>query len=96
MTRTASGGGRKVESGHSRLRETVAAVRELEQRLRQGGGGERIARQHKQGKLTARERIEGLCDPGSRFLEIGLLVAYDQYDGAAPAAALSSLRTTPL
>jgi 3-methylcrotonyl-CoA carboxylase beta subunit len=86
VTRTASGGGRKVGRGHSRLRETVAAVRELEERLRQGGGGERIARQHKQGKLTARERIDGLCDPGSRFLEIGLLVAYDQYDGAAPAA----------
>ncbi len=70
----------------SRLRELSEEIRELEERLRQGGGPERIERQHRQGKLTARERIAGLCDPGAPFLEIGLLVAYDQYDGQAPAA----------
>ena len=70
----------------SRLRELSAEVRELEKKLREGGGAERIAKLHKQGKLSARERVEKLCDPGSRFLEIGLLVAYDQYDGQAPAA----------
>lgn len=70
----------------SRLRELSAQVRELEERLRQGGGPDKIARQHKQGKLTARERITRLCDDGARFLEIGLLVAYDEYDGQAPAA----------
>lgn len=87
MTGTAGGVGRKTTGGgDSRLRELVDAVRALEEQLRQGGGAERIARQHKQGKLTARERIAGLCDPGTRFLEIGLLVAYDQYEGAAPAA----------
>ena len=36
--------------------------------------------------MTARERIAALLDPGSRFLEIGLLIAYDRYDGQAPAA----------
>ena len=70
----------------SRLRQLAAESRELEARLRLGGGAERIERQHKQGKLTARERVTGLCDPASDFLEIGLLVAYDQYDGQAPAA----------
>ena len=70
----------------SRLRELGAEVRELEERLRQGGGPDKIERQHRQGKLTARERIQRLCDDGSRFLEIGLLVAHDQYDGQAPAA----------
>ena len=69
-----------------RLRELATQVRELEDRLRQGGGPDKIARQHKQGKLTARERIAGLTDAGARFLEIGLLVAFDQYDGQAPAA----------
>jgi acetyl-CoA carboxylase carboxyltransferase component len=63
-----------------------AEVRELEERLREGGGADKIARQHKQGKLTARERVARLCDEGTRFLEIGLLVAYDRYDGQAPAA----------
>jgi 3-methylcrotonyl-CoA carboxylase beta subunit len=70
----------------SRLRELSAEVRELEQKLRKGGGDERVAKLHKQGKLSARERIDRLCDPGSRFLEIGLLIAYDQYEGQAPAA----------
>ena len=70
----------------SRLRELSADVRELEGRLRQGGGADKVARQHKQGKLTARERIDRLFDAGARFLEIGLLVAYDEYDGQAPAA----------
>jgi 3-methylcrotonyl-CoA carboxylase beta subunit len=68
----------------SRLRDLSAEVKELEARLREGGGADKIARQHKQGKLTARERIERLCDPDTRFIEIGLLVAYDQYDGQAP------------
>ncbi|HEX6630615.1 MAG TPA: carboxyl transferase domain-containing protein, partial [Gemmatimonadaceae bacterium] len=70
----------------SRLRELSAEARALEARLRQGGGAKRIARQHEQGKLTARERVAALCDEGAHFLEIGLLVAYDRYDGQAPAA----------
>jgi 3-methylcrotonyl-CoA carboxylase beta subunit len=70
----------------SRLRELSTELRALEARLREGGGKDRIARQHKQKKMIARERVEALCDAGTRFLEIGLLVAYDQYDGQAPAA----------
>ncbi len=58
----------------------------LRARLHLGGGEKKIQRQHDQGKLTARERIEQLLDPGEAFLEIGLLVAYDQYDGQAPGA----------
>ena len=70
----------------SRLRELSSEIRELERKLRKGGGEERTAKLHSQGKLSARERIDRLCDPASRFLEIGLLIAYDQYDGQAPAA----------
>jgi len=70
----------------SRLRELSAQLRELERTLRLGGGQEKIEKQHAQGKLTARERVHRLCDRGSHFLEVGLLVAYDQYDGQAPAA----------
>ncbi|MDB4887332.1 MAG: carboxyl transferase [Gemmatimonadetes bacterium] len=70
----------------SRLRELSAETRALEARLRLGGGKDRIEKQHQQGKLSARERVEGLLDAGSRFIELGLLVAYDQYDGQAPGA----------
>ncbi len=70
----------------TRLRELSAELRALEERLRLGGGPDKIERQHAQGKLTARERIDRLRDEGSRFLELGLLVAHDQYDGQAPGA----------
>ena len=70
----------------SRLRALSEETRELEARLRLGGGTDKIERQHSQGKLTARERIAALCDPGAHCVEIGLLVAYDQYDGQAPGA----------
>src|SRR5439155_62538 len=54
--------------------------------LEQGGGPDKVRRQHEQGKLTARERIEALLDQGGTWFEIGLLVAFDQYDGQAPGA----------
>jgi acetyl-CoA carboxylase carboxyltransferase component len=69
-----------------RLRRLADEVRALEARLRLGGGPDKIEKQHKQGKLTARERVERLADPGTPFLEIGLLVAYDRYEGQAPGA----------
>ncbi|MFI5245904.1 MAG: acyl-CoA carboxylase subunit beta [Gemmatimonadales bacterium] len=70
----------------SRLRELSAATRELEAKLREGGGPDKASKQHKQGKLTARERVTQLTDADSPFLEIGLLVAYDRYEGQAPTA----------
>ena len=69
-----------------RLQELTEELRAVEAKLRLGGGTDRIERQHDQGKLTARERIGLLLDTDSYVQEIGLLVAYDQYDGAAPAA----------
>ena len=66
--------------------DLVRELRSLERRVSEGGGVEKIERQHQQGKLTARERLVRLVDPQTRFQEIGLLVAYDQYEGQAPAA----------
>src|SRR5690349_8622980 len=71
---------------HSRLRELTDELKTLEARLRLGGGPDKIDRQHQQGKLTARERIELLLDKDAYVQEIGLLVAYDQYSGGAPGA----------
>jgi len=69
-----------------RLRVLSDASRALEARLREGGGPDKAAKQHAQGKLTARERVTHLTDADAPFLELGLLVAYDQYDGQAPGA----------
>src|SRR6266849_9018652 len=74
--------GQKGSGELSRLHELTRELRDLEARLRLGGGPEKIERQHKQGKLTARERINLLLDRDSFRQEIGLLVAYDQYKKA--------------
>ncbi|PYO47958.1 MAG: propionyl-CoA carboxylase [Gemmatimonadetes bacterium] len=70
----------------NRLRELSDEVKALETKLLEAGGAKRLEKLHQQGKLSARERVELLRDEGSGMLEIGLLVAYDQYDGQAPAA----------
>jgi len=68
------------------MRHLVEQLEKLEDRLRAGGGPAKIEKQHRAGKMTARERIAALLDNSTLFLEIGLLVAYDLYDGQAPAA----------
>ena len=66
-------------------------IAELNKKLAEislGGGKEKIAKQHKKGKLTARERIDYLIDKKSNFLELGALVADEMYKeyGGCPAA----------
>jgi acetyl-CoA carboxylase carboxyltransferase component len=66
----------------------VAEVRKQEEAIRQGGGAKAIERQHEKGRLTARERISALLDPGTPFLELGLWAAWKMYQewGGAPSA----------
>lgn len=68
----------------SRLRSLTGEYRSLAEKLRAGGGPDRVAKMHAQGKLSPRERVERLLDLGTPWFEIGLLVAYDRYDGQAP------------
>jgi acetyl-CoA carboxylase carboxyltransferase component len=68
------------------MRHVVEQLAKLEGRLRAGGGPGKVEKQHRAGKMTARERIAALLDNEPMFLEIGLLIAYDRYDGQAPAA----------
>jgi propionyl-CoA carboxylase beta chain len=56
-----------------------ARLKKLEEQAELGGGADRIARQHKDGKLTARERIELLLDPGS-FTELDKFVTHRATD----------------
>jgi acetyl-CoA carboxylase carboxyltransferase component len=70
----------------SRLRELTDEYRTLAERLEQGGGERRVARMHERGQLAPRERVMALRDPESPWFELGLLMAYDRYDGQAPAA----------
>jgi 3-methylcrotonyl-CoA carboxylase beta subunit len=77
------------EAGQSeagRLKTLADELNALRRRLREGGGEMRIQRQHDQGKLTARERVDLLLDDGTPWVEVGLLVAHDLYEGEAPSA----------
>lgn len=68
-----------------------ALAEELRHRLelvRAGGGERALARHRSLGKMTARERIDGLLDTGSPFLELSALAAWAMYDGEAPAAGI--------
>ncbi|HIB08810.1 MAG TPA: acyl-CoA carboxylase subunit beta [Gemmatimonadetes bacterium] len=68
------------------MAELSLEIRELRERLYDGGGTGGIEHQHGQGKLTARERLRLLFDENKPTVELGLLIAHDLYDGQAPGA----------
>ena len=77
----------RFESNMRALAELVAQVRNEEEKIREGGGAKAIESQHAKSRLTARERIDILADPGS-FFELSLYAAHKMYEewGGAPAA----------
>ncbi len=80
--------GEAFERQAEHWRRRVEEIREQEDRIRLGGGLKAQDKQRAQGKMTARERVAALCDPGADFLELGIWVAegfYAEY-GGAPAA----------
>ena len=68
--------------------ELVAAMKDEEEKIREGGGAKNIAAQHQKGRLTARERLQKLLDAGSPWFELSLFAAHGMYAewGGAPAA----------
>jgi acetyl-CoA carboxylase carboxyltransferase component len=66
----------------------VAELRERTAQVAAGGGEKAVERHRSRGKLTARERIDRLVDPGTAFLELNALAAWDLYDGDAPSAGI--------
>ncbi len=76
------------EKNTRRIVEVLTEIKNEEQKIREGGGGKAIESQHKKGRLTARERIAKLIDPGASFFELGLYAAYEMYEewGGAPSA----------
>jgi acetyl-CoA carboxylase carboxyltransferase component len=72
----------------ARMEELVAELRERTALVARGGGEKAVERHRSRGKLTARERIDRLVDPGGAFLELNALAAWDCYDGQAPSAGI--------
>ncbi|HEU5403544.1 MAG TPA: acyl-CoA carboxylase subunit beta [Terriglobales bacterium] len=79
---------RRYEINMRELAHKMAEIRNQEETIQEGGGQRAIESQHKKGRLTVRERLAKLLDPGVEFFELGLYAAYEMYEewGGAPAA----------
>src|SRR6187401_1615162 len=71
-----------------RMEELVAELRERTGQVARGGGEKATERHRSRGKLPVRERIDRLVDPGTAFLELNALAAWELYDGQAPSAGI--------
>src|SRR5579859_4279664 len=72
----------------TRMEELVAELRERTALVARGGGEAAVERHRARGKLTARERVDRLVDPGAAFLELNALAAWEMYDDDAPSAGI--------
>jgi 3-methylcrotonyl-CoA carboxylase beta subunit len=79
---------RKGRANTAGMEALVLGLGQQENSIREGGGPKAIEAQHGKKRLTARERLALLLDPGQDFLELGLFAAYGMYEewGGAPAA----------
>ena len=78
----------EFEKNTRHIVDLLTKIKNEEEQIRQGGGAKAVESQHKKGRLTARERIAKLLDPGSQFFELGIYAAYEMYEewGGAPGA----------
>ncbi len=78
----------EFQKNSRRMIELMTRLKNEEEQIAEGGGAKAIESQHKKGRLTARERIQKLIDPGPAFFELGIFAAHEMYEewGGAPAA----------
>src|SRR5579863_1277638 len=76
------------KSNRNSIESLLADLRSTEDAICQGGGAKAAEAQHSKGRLTVRERLSLLLDPGTELLELGLWAAHAMYTdyGGAPAA----------
>ncbi len=83
----------RYEANMRYMADLVSAIRNEEERIREGGGAKAIESQHSKSRLTARERITRLVDPGL-FFELGIYAAnrmYEEWGGAPSAGVITGL-----
>ncbi len=76
----------EYQNNHRWMKSLVTELQKNLEKARAGGGVEATKKHKARGKMTARERVQNLIDPGSQFLEFSQLAAWELYEGAAPAA----------
>lgn len=77
-----------AQKNHRRIVDLLTQLKNEEEIICAGGGPKAVDAQHKKGRLTGRERVKKLVDPGSQFFELGIYAAYEMYEewGGAPGA----------
>jgi acetyl-CoA carboxylase carboxyltransferase component len=78
----------EFKSNQEKNRRLVSELENHLSKVHEGGGKEARERHQKRGKLLVRDRIQGLIDPGTTFLELSALAAHEMYDHSAPGAGL--------
>src|SRR6201998_1386741 len=94
LTSTLDPQARKSRANTTGMEALLLALEQQEEAIRQGGGAKAIEAQHGKKRLTARERLALLLDPGEEFLELGLFAAfgmYEEWGGAAAAGVVTGL-----
>lgn len=77
----------EVNRNEDWMKLQLSQVKKFVEQIKQGGGKRAILKQKERNKLTARERIEYLCDVNKPFIEIGAFAGFDMYEeqGGCPA-----------
>ena len=83
-------GNRDFLDNQSRMEELVRDLKERLAQVRTGGGQRAVDLHRGRGKLLARERIDGLVDPSTPFLELSPLAAWNMYDGEEASAGIAT------
>jgi 3-methylcrotonyl-CoA carboxylase beta subunit len=78
----------EFKANREAMKAAVDLWRSRVEQVKAGGGAEAVEKHKSRGKLTARERIDALIDPGAAFMEFSTLAAWELYDGAAPGAGI--------
>src|SRR5262250_1405410 len=78
----------QTQANRAAMDQLVADLRSRLETVKKGGGELAVRRHKERGKMFVRERIDGVIDPGTPFLEFSALAANGMYDGEAPCAGL--------
>ena len=88
LTSSATPNAAAFQANRDRHLEALEIVQQAAEMAALGGGERPRARHIARGKMLPRDRVAGLLDPGSPFLEIGATAGHGLYQGAAPCAGL--------
>ncbi len=85
---TISGGTERYKANAAAVKNLLQAQEKEQSAIREGGGARAVEAQHAKKRLTVRERLALLLDPGTELMELGLYAAHGMYEewGGAPAA----------